>query len=87
MPRIFNGQVHVRVAPQVHQEVAQEAFDRGTSISGIFSQALVVRNALKNIDPWKAINEAQAANRDVSREELDGVIAKAVKDVRRHRRG
>jgi hypothetical protein len=87
MARIFNGQVHVRIAPKVHREVAQEAFDKGTSISGIFSQALIVRNALKNIDPWKAIDEVQAANRKVSKEELDGVIAKAVKDVRRHGRG
>jgi hypothetical protein len=85
--KIFNGQVQVRVAPHLRQEVAEEAFDKGTSISGIFSQALVVRRALKNIDPWKAIGEVQVANRDVSPEELNSVIAKTVKDVRRQRRG
>jgi len=85
MPRVFSGQVHVRIAPQVHQEIAQEAFDKGTSISGIFSQALIVRRALKSIDPWKAIEEVQVANRGVSKEELDSVVAKSVKAIRSRR--
>jgi hypothetical protein len=87
MPRSFNGQIHVRVPPSVHEEVAKEAFEKGTSIGGIFAQALIVRRALKNIDPWKAIDELQSANRDVPPEEIERTVAKAVKAVRKARRG
>jgi len=43
------------VSSRVHEEIAKEAFDKGTSISGIFAQALIVRRALRNIDPWKSM--------------------------------
>ena len=87
MPRIFNGQIHVRVSADVHEEVAKEAFDKGTSISGILAQALVVRRALKTIDPWKSIEEVQSANRRASAAEVEFDVAKAVKAVRKSRRG
>ena len=86
MRRAFKGQVHVRIPPNVHKEVAQEAFDKGTSISGIFAQALTVRRALKNIDPWKSIDEVRAANRGVSEEELDEAAGEAIKSVRKQSR-
>src|SRR5271166_5597649 len=87
MSRAFNGQIHVRVPASVHEEVAKEAFDKGTSISGILAQALIVRRALRNIDPWKSIDEVQAANRGVSSAEVENAVARAVKDVRKARRG
>ncbi len=87
MSRSFNGQIHVRVPPMVHEEVAKEAFEKGTSISGILAQALIVRRALKNVDPWKSINEVQSANRDVSAQEIERTVASAVKAVRKERRG
>jgi hypothetical protein len=86
MPRLFNGQIHVRVPSAVHEEVAKEAFEKGTSISGILAQALVVRRALKNIDPWKSISEVHAANRDIGDAEVERVVAKAVKAIRKDRR-
>ena len=85
MPR-FNGQIHVRVPEYVHKEVATEAFERGTSISGIFAQALIVRRALKTIDPWKSIEQVQSANRNVSEDDIESAVAKAVKAVRKGRR-
>jgi len=87
MSRQFNGQIHVRVPPSVHREVAKEAFDKGTSISGILAQALIVRRALKNIDPWKSIDEVQSANRGLSAAEVENSVAKAVNAVRKARRG
>jgi len=87
MPRAFNGQIHIRVPARVHAEVAKEAFEKGTSISGIFAQALVVRQALKKIDPWQSIDEVHSANRGVTEAEVESVVAKAVKAVRRNRRG
>lgn len=87
MPRIFNGQIHVRVSSRVHEEVAKEAFEKGTSISGIFAQALLVRRALRNIDPWKSIDEVRSANRAAPVPEVERAVAKAVKAVRKGRRG
>jgi hypothetical protein len=87
MSRAFNGQIHVRVPASVHEEVAKEAFDRGTSISGILAQALIVRRALRNVDPWKSIDEVQSANRGVPAAEVEAAVAKAVKAVRKARRG
>ena len=85
MPRAFNGQIHVRVSASVHEEVAKEAFDRGTSISGILAQALIVRRALRSIDPWKSIEEVQSANRGLSAAEVENSVARAVKAVRKAR--
>lgn len=87
MPRIFNGQVHVRVPSDVHAEVAKEAFEKGTSISGIFAQALIIRQALRGIDPWKSIDEVQTANRAVPARDVESAVARAVKAVRKGRRG
>jgi hypothetical protein len=87
MSRSFNGQIHVRVPSSVHEEVAKEAFDKGTSISGILAQALIVRRALRNVDPWKSIDEVQSANRGVPAAEVENAVAKAVKAVRKARRG
>jgi hypothetical protein len=86
MPRAFNGQIHVRVPAEVHEEVAKEAFDKGTSISGIFAQALIVRRALRGIDPWKSIAEVQRANRSAAATDVTSEVAKAVKAVRKSRR-
>jgi HicB family len=82
----FNGQIHVRVPAEVHKEVAMEAFERGTSISGIFAQALIVRRTLKTLDPWKAIEDVQVANRDRSEKSINSSVKKAVKAVRKDRR-
>jgi hypothetical protein len=87
MSRAFNGQIHVRVPASVHEEVAKEAFDKGTSISGILAQALIVRRALRNVDPWKSIDEVQSANRGFAAAEVENAVAKAVKAVRKARRG
>jgi hypothetical protein len=86
MPRAFKGQVHVRIPAEVHAEIAKEAFDNGTSISGIFAQALIVRRALRAVDPWKSIAEVQTANRRVSPAEVELEVASAVKAVRKNRR-
>jgi hypothetical protein len=86
MAKAFNGQVHVRVPPGLHEQVAREAFETGVSISGIFTQALVVRQALRNIDPWKSIDEVQSANRGVPSQEIESAVAKTVKAVRKNQR-
>lgn len=86
MSRNFNGQIHVRVPSQLHAAVAKEAFERGTSISGILTQALTVRQALKNVDPWKAIEEVHSANRAADLASVQLAVSKAVKAVRKKAR-
>jgi len=87
MSRPFSGQIHVRVPSSFHEEVAKEALEKGTSISGILAQALIVRRALRNIDPWKSISEVQAANRGVGEADAERAVTKAVKSVRKKLRG
>ena len=86
MSRAFNGQIHVRVPASIHEEVAKEAFEKGTSISGILAQALIVRRALRNVDPWKSIEEVQSANQGVPAAEIENTVAKAVRAIRKARR-
>jgi hypothetical protein len=86
MSRAFNGQIHIRVPATIHEEVAKEAFEKGTSISGIFAQALIVRRALRNVDPWKSIEEVQSANQGVPAAEIENTVAKSVRAVRKARR-
>ena len=86
MSRAFNGQIHIRVPATIHEEVAKEAFEKGTSISGIFAQALIVRRALRNVDPWKSIEEVQSANQGVPAAKVENTVAKAVRAVRKAQR-
>ena len=86
MPR-STSQIHVRVPSSVHEEIAGEALEKGTSISGIFAQALVVRRALRNIDPWKSISEVQSANGGIAEAEVERAVAKALKATRKNRSG
>jgi Asp-tRNA(Asn)/Glu-tRNA(Gln) amidotransferase B subunit len=86
MGRTFKGQIHVRISPDTHEEVAKEAFQKGSSISGILAQALVVRNVLRDIDPWKSIAEVREANQGLTDEEIDAAIDEAIKAVRKEKR-
>lgn len=86
MGRAFKGQIHVRISADVHEEIAKEAFARGTSISGIFAQALIIRRVLQNIDPWRAIAEVREANRGLSDKEIELAVEEAVQAVRKEKR-
>jgi hypothetical protein len=87
MSQEFNGRIRLRVSSSLYEEVAKEALEKGTSISGILAQALIVRRVLRNIDSWKSISEAQSANGSIAETEVERVIAKAVKRVRKKMRG
>ncbi|MFN7727691.1 MAG: toxin-antitoxin system HicB family antitoxin [Bdellovibrio sp.] len=84
--RAFKGQVHVRLSPEAHEDVAKEAFEKGTSISGIVAQSLMIRRALRNIDPWKTVAEIREANKGVNPKELETDVVKAIKAVRKKAR-
>lgn len=84
--RAFGGQVHVRLSQEAHEDVAKEAFEKGTSISGIVAQALMIRRVLRNIDPWKMVAEIRKANREADPKQLEKDIAASVKAVRKQTR-
>ncbi|MBI1860936.1 MAG: toxin-antitoxin system HicB family antitoxin [Deltaproteobacteria bacterium] len=83
MSRQFNGQIHVRIPPEVHEEIAREAFNKGSSISGICAQALVVRKALAHLDPWKMIHQIWESNKDVNLKTLEKDISEAIRETRK----
>ena len=85
--RSFGGQVHVRLSPEAHEDVAKEAFEKGISISGIIAQSLMVRRALLNIDPWKTVAAVRKANDEIDLKQLEADIAKSIKAVRKQARG
>lgn len=85
--RAFGGQVHVRLSPEAHEDIAKEAFEKGISISGIVAQSLAVRRVLRNIDPWKTVAEIREANRGIDQKQLEADIAESIKAVRKKARG
>ena len=66
-----------------HEDVAREAFERGVSISSLCSQALLIRQALRSVDPWKTISETWEANANVDSEDLQADIEEALSEVRK----
>jgi hypothetical protein len=77
----------VRLSPEVHEDVAKEAFEKGISISGIVAQSLAVRRILKGIAPWKTVAEIREANTDIDLDQLEVDIAASIKAVRKKARG
>lgn len=83
MAKTYNGQLHVRVPPEIHEEIAREAFNRGTSISGICAQALLLRRALSHLDPWKTIHHIWEANKDTDIKVIEKDISEAIRETRK----
>lgn len=83
MAKNYNGQLHVRVPPEMHEEIAKEAFDRGTSISGICAQALLLRRVLSHLDPWKTIHNVWTANKDTDIKMIEKDISEAIRETRK----
>ena len=83
MARAFKGQIHVRISPELHEQVAKEAFNNDVSISGIVAQALLARRILRGIDPWRSIEATWAKNKGSDLGELEADIGQAIKAVRK----
>ncbi|MGH9445457.1 MAG: toxin-antitoxin system HicB family antitoxin [Terriglobia bacterium] len=80
--RDYAGKILIRVPPKVHRELAREAFETGRSINQLCLEAILARKALKNYDPWKAIEELWNENRGVAEKELERDILKSLAEVR-----
>ncbi len=83
--RSYAGRILIRVPPEVHQELAREAFESGRSINELCLEAIVARRALKSYDPWKAVEEIWDKNRKVRPKRLQADILGAVTEVRHGR--
>ena len=49
--RNYAGRILIRVPPEVHRELAREAFESGRSINELCLEAIVARKALRDYDP------------------------------------
>lgn len=83
--RNFNGKILLRVPQEMHKELAREAFQSGNSINRICLEALLARRALKNYDPWKAIERLWRKNRKVNAAGATEEIRQAILEVRHGR--
>jgi len=83
--RNYAGRILIRVPPEIHQELAREAFESGRSINELCLEAILARKALKNYDPWRAVEEIWERNRKVRPKQLQANILEAIAEVRRGR--
>jgi hypothetical protein len=83
--RNYAGRILIRVPPEVHRELAREAFESGRSINELCLEAIVARKALRNYDPWKAVEEIWDKNRKVRPKQLQPDILRAISEVRHGR--
>ena len=83
--RNYAGWILIRVPPEVHRELAREAFESGRSINELCLESILARRALKNYDPWKAVDALWEKNRKVRPRQVHTEILKAISEVRRGR--
>ena len=83
--REYAGRILIRVPPELHRDLAREAFESGRSINQLCLEAIVARKALKEYDPWRAIEEIWKRNRKVTAKTLHSDVSKAISEVRRGR--
>ena len=75
--RTFNGKILLRVSPEMHEELAREAFESGRSINRLCLEAI------KHYDPWKSIEKLWDKNKDVDAAKLGEEIRQAILEFRR----
>jgi hypothetical protein len=83
--RNYAGKILIRVPPELHRELAREAFESGRSINQLCLEAILARKALRRYDPWKAVEEIWEKNRGVDAKKLQKDILKGLSEVRRAR--
>ncbi len=81
--RTFSGKILLRVPPEVHKELAREAFESGRSISQLCTEAILARKALKNYDPWRSVEKLWDKNLQADPAKLTADIRQAVREARR----
>lgn len=80
--RSYAGRILIRVPPELHKDLAREAFQSGRSINQLCLEAIMARKALKRYDPWKAIEEIWSRNRRVKPKQVQSDILRAISELR-----
>lgn len=83
--RKFAGKILIRIPPELHSDLAQEAFASGRSINQLCLEAIMARKALKNFDPWRQVEAIWRQNRKFSPRRVQADILRAIAEVRRDR--
>jgi hypothetical protein len=83
MAKRYNGQIHVRIPPELHEEMARESFETGTPIGGICAQALMARRVLGKIEPWKSVETTWEANERTDLRQLEEDVNEAIRASRK----
>lgn len=81
--RTFSGKILLRVPPEIHKELAREAFESGRSISQLCMEAILARKALKNYDPWRSVEKLWGKNREIDPAKLMAEIRGSIREARR----
>lgn len=82
MGRNFQGDIHLRLSKDLHEELAREAFERGISINVLCAQTLQIRRVWKDKDPWKAIRESWQKSKDVDARDVERAVQAARREIR-----
>ena len=80
--RNYAGKILIRVPSELHQDLAREAFESGRSINQLCLEAIIARKALKDYDPWKAIEKVWKQNRKIEPGQVQSDILRAIAEVR-----
>lgn len=83
--RAYNGKILLRLPPEIHRELAREAFESGRSINELCTEAILARKALKNYDPWRSVEKLWGKNRHARLDKLTSEIRDAISETRRGR--
>lgn len=83
--RTYNGKILLRVPEEIHKELAREAFESGRSINQLCMEAILARKALKNYEPWQAIDRIWERNKKTDPAKLARDIRQAIQETRRAR--
>ena len=51
--RFFNGQLHIRLSPKLHEELAKESFSTGQTMNQLCVEAISMKWVLEKDPKWK----------------------------------
>ena len=81
--RQFSGRVLLRLPAELHRDLAEEAFRTGRSLNQLCLEALLGRKALKQYDPWNAVQNIWRKNKKMPVNTINKDVEAAVREVRR----
>lgn len=84
--KTYSGRLVVRLPQDVHQELAEEAFQDGRSINQLLVESVRLRKLLRRVDPWPGVEALWARGQELDAAVVEREVVQAVREVRRQRR-